>query len=101
MSSALSLSICPDSLRPLIRVVVEEVLAQVRADEAKLNGRLAYGESEAAALLGLQPHQLRDERLRGRVEASVGPGRRVLYTREQLLKYLVGRRGESSGLATR
>ena len=42
--------------------------------------------------MSLNPHQLRDERRRGRIKASIGPGRKILYTRSQLLDYLDARR---------
>jgi len=89
-----------DGLRAVIqdtvRTTVAVVLAQLETDRAKLNGRLAYSEAEAAALLGLEPHQLRDERRRGRIQASVGPGRKIMYTRQDLLDYLHSRRWDGA-----
>jgi hypothetical protein len=58
---------------------------------ATLPDRLAFPEAEAAALLGLHAYQLRDERRRGRVRASRGPGGKILYTRQNLLDYLLSR----------
>jgi hypothetical protein len=85
----LSLSLPPELLRPLVRQVVEETIARLEQARAALPAdRLAYTEPEAAALLGLRVHQLRDERLRGNVKASVGPGRKILYDRNELLAYL-------------
>lgn len=95
--SGVQLHIDSEILRPFICQVVAEVLAQVEADDALLNGRLALTESEAAALLSLQHHQLRDERLRGRIHASVGPGRKILYSKADLLGYLASRRWKPSG----
>jgi len=96
--SGLNLQLDADALRPLIKQIVEETLAAMAEDNAAVNGnRLAYSEAEAAALLGLQPHQLRDERLRGRIQASVGPGKRVLYSRSDLLEYLRQRRWGKNG----
>ena len=74
-----------EALKPLIEATVVSVLSRLPDD------RLAYGEAEAAALLGLESYQLRDERLRGRIKASTGPGRKVLYSRDQLLEYLASR----------
>jgi hypothetical protein len=91
-ASALSLHLDVVALRPLVELVVAEVLARCREDEARLADRLAYSEEEAARLLGLETHQLRDERLRGRIAASQIVGRRIRYTREDLLGYLAGRR---------
>ncbi|MHB8898073.1 MAG: helix-turn-helix domain-containing protein [Thermoguttaceae bacterium] len=87
-----------DALAPLLALagpllkghtaqVVEEVLRQRDADEARLGDRLAYTEPEAAALLGIQPHVLRDCRRRGEIHARLC-GKRYLYPRAELLRYL-------------
>jgi hypothetical protein len=47
-------------LEPIIRKVVAETITQMEAERAKLGDRLAYSEPEAARLLGLREHQLRD-----------------------------------------
>jgi hypothetical protein len=91
-AAPLTLALNPAALRPLLEVVVSEPLQQLRQEEVRLNGRLAFSEEEAAALLGLAPHVLRDERLRGRIAASAIVGRRVRYQREDLLAYLMERR---------
>jgi hypothetical protein len=44
----------------------------------------------------MEQHQLRDERLRGRIGASQIVGRRWRYTRDDLLRYLQSRRVEAS-----
>jgi hypothetical protein len=100
--SPVSLHVAPEALTPLVRKIVAEALAQLESARATVRDRLAFGEAEAAALLGLAPHQLRDERLRGRVKASVGPGKKILYTRAQLTEYLTRREwkpGEGNGSA--
>lgn len=84
-----------DDLRPLATTLVAEALAQLRADDAKLGERLAYSEPEAAQLIGLESHQLRDERLRGRISASQIVGRRIRYARDDLLAYLARNRTEA------
>lgn len=90
------LTIDRDSLRPLVQAVVEEVLRQLDGQRQSLpEGRLAYSEQEAAALLGLQRHQLRDERLRGRVGSSVIVGGKLRYTRDDLMGYLARQRAEA------
>lgn len=83
----MKLQLDADDLRPLVRLVVQEVLAEVEADHAKLDGGLGYSEPEAAALLGIQRHALRDCRLRGEVRASK-IGKRIVYPREALLSLL-------------
>jgi hypothetical protein len=92
---AVSLLLPPELLRPLIAEVVREVLAALEADRARLGDRLAYSEAEAARLLGLHVHQLRDLRLRGGIRAAKIVGGRIAYTREDLLNYLAGCRTET------
>jgi len=81
----------PDDLRPLVKLVVTEVIERREADRGKLDGRLAYTEPEAAALLGVQPHVLGDARRRGEIVGS-RVGKRVLYERDQLLDLLKRKR---------
>jgi hypothetical protein len=92
--AGLSLRLDAEGLRPLIVEVVREVLAQMEAARQRLDGRLGFSEEEAARLIGLEPHVLRDERRRGRITASRIVGRRVRYTQADLLGYLAGRRAE-------
>jgi hypothetical protein len=42
--------------------------------------------------MDLEPWVLRDERRRGRIHASQIVGRRIRYTREDLMNYLIARR---------
>jgi hypothetical protein len=81
-----------EALKPLIAEVVQEALRQLDAARAALVDRLGYSEEEAARLLSLAPHVLRDERLRGRIQASQIVGRRIRYTRDDLVSYLMVRR---------
>lgn len=90
--SPLSLTLDAEALRPLVRVIVAEVAAQLDADRAQVGGKLCYSESEAAALLGVGEHVLRDERRRGRIRASQIVGRRIRYTPADLTAYLASRR---------
>ena len=57
----------------------------------KLGGRLAYTEAEAASLVGVERHVLRDARLRHEIEAS-RVGKRIVYTRDELLRFLHAQR---------
>src|SRR5262245_55909227 len=98
---ALALRIDPEALRVLIAAVVAEAVAALEADRARLEGRLAWSEPEAAALLGLNAHQLRDERRRGRIGAAVGPGGKILYSKSDLLAYLAARRYEPAAAGAR
>lgn len=92
----LNLQLDPNSLRGLVREITVEVLAVTEAAQRAIPDRLAYSEEEAAALMGLETHQLRDERLRGRIEASRIVGRRIRYQREDLIKYLTERKANQS-----
>lgn len=89
---AVALHLDAEALKPLVRIIVAEVIDQLRDAEARTADRLAYSEAEAARLLGLNTHQLRDMRLRGDIEALKIVGGRVRYSREQLLAYLARRR---------
>src|SRR5262245_60720388 len=72
------------ALRPLAEEVARELLTQLRQAEAAVPiGQLAYPEEQAARMLGLQKHQLRDERLRGRIRGNRIVGRRIVYEREE------------------
>jgi len=92
MASGLHLQLDSVFIKPLIRATVVEMLEQWKTDQAQLGDRLAYAEEEAASLLGLKRHQLRDLRLAGKIRCSQIVGRRVRYTREDLLRYLADNR---------
>ncbi len=93
MGPPLSLLLNSEALKPLIRQIVEEVVAALEEDRSKFDGELlAFSEEKAARLLGLESHVLRDERRRGRIQASSIVGRRIRYTRADLMNYLQGRR---------
>ena len=83
----MDLRIDTDELKPLIEAVAAELLRRF----PPLEDRLAYSQDEAAALLGIAGTSLGDERRRGRVDASL-VGRRIRYTREDLLTYLASRK---------
>jgi hypothetical protein len=88
--------VTPNRLRQLVREVVrEEVGVQQRlADALEVIARSAaptnlekplLTSKEAAALLGTTPKGLEALRRRGKLPPSVGPGRRLLFRREDLL----------------
>jgi hypothetical protein len=79
-------------LRDVVRQLVAEALGDLDAARQQLPDRLAYSEGEAARLLGLNQHQLRDERRRGRITASEVVGRRVRYLHADLVAYLMRHR---------
>lgn len=83
-AGGLTLAINSEALRPLLEAIVRDVVDRCGGD-----GRIAYSESEAAALLGVPRHTLRDARLAGQVHA-VKIGRGVRYSRSELLRLLSG-----------
>ena len=76
-----------DTLRPVIEQVVAQTVAKLDVDHSRFDDRIAYTESEAAALLGVQPHVLRDLRRMGGIEAS-RLGKRIVYMRADLIEFL-------------
>jgi excisionase family DNA binding protein len=80
-----NVQITADDLRPIVETVVAEVLAQRQAVEQKLD-RIGYTEAEAAELLGMPRHKLRDARLRGEITARK-VGRGFLYSRQKLIEF--------------
>lgn len=83
-----------DDLTPLIERIVTRVLNEREAIDAKLGKRIAFPEAEAAAMFGMKAHVLRDARLRGEVIGS-RIGKRIVYSREELLKLLARNQTES------
>ncbi len=77
----------PEHFRPLVEATVTETLAQIEGDDARLGDRLWYPESEAAGLLGLPAHRLRDCRRRGEIVGSK-IGKTIGYERGELLRFL-------------
>ena len=77
------------SLRPVIAAVVADGLSELQQQHNRLSDRLAYSEAEAAALLGVQRHVLRDCRLRGEISARK-VGREWRYQRADLQRFLDG-----------
>ena len=88
----LSLTFGPEVLRPIVEAVVEQTVARLDAARRQLPDKLAYSEEEAARLLGVHTHVLRDERLRGRITASQIVGRRIRYLHADLIEYLMRNR---------
>ncbi|RIK73197.1 MAG: hypothetical protein DCC68_25315 [Planctomycetota bacterium] len=83
----MKLEFSESDLRPLVALVVEEVVSKIGGVP---DDRLAFEESEAARLIGVPKHVLRDLRLSGGIEAKKC-GKRALYRRETLLRYLAGK----------
>jgi hypothetical protein len=81
--SVFSLAIPIESLRPL----VESVLESTGTVPGWPIGRVALGESDAAACVGVKTHVLRDARLRLNLPHTK-IGRTVIYTAGQLAAVL-------------
>lgn len=79
----LKMQLDAETLRPIVAEIVRQVITELGADD----GRIAYSEKEAARMLGLAPHQLRDRRLEGKVKATK-IGREYRYTRSALIEML-------------
>ena len=80
-------------LQPLIEATVRATLDQVADENAKFNGRLAFSEAEAASLLGVKVHVLRDARLRNEIKAKK-VGKSFRYSRNQLVRFMDGEEAE-------
>jgi hypothetical protein len=76
-----------EDLLPLVQLTVAEALDRMEIERAKFNGRLSYTEPEAAVLLGVKAHVLRDCRRRGELQAAK-VGSKIVYTRTDLLDFL-------------
>ena len=87
MENGMKIVINENELRPLIEQVVTQTLERLDRDRARVGDRIAFEEAEASMMLGVPRHVLRDMRLRGEVVAGK-LGRRVVYSREQLLDLL-------------
>jgi hypothetical protein len=74
-------------LMPLIKSVVTQVLTEMEQLRRTNSNRLVYSEVEAAAMLGLHRHQLRDIRRRGEISYTRLVGRRIGYTMDDLMAY--------------
>ena len=81
-------------LRPLIEATVQATIERLESQRERLGDhRLGYIEPEAAAMIGVPVHVLRDCRLRGEIGATKA-GKRWVYTRAELLRFL-GRNGKA------
>jgi hypothetical protein len=83
-----------EDLQPLVQLAVAEALSRMEDERAKLNGRLAFTEPEAAALLGVKPHVLRDCRRRRELQGAK-VGCKIVYTRADLLEFLERQKEDS------
>ncbi|MBX9656149.1 helix-turn-helix domain-containing protein [bacterium] len=85
------ISISPEEFRPLIDAAVQAALDKQVREDAIFRGRLAFSETEFAMLVGVKPHTIRDERLRGRVK-GIKVGKSYRYSTDEIKRYLRGER---------
>ena len=79
-------------LRPLVSAIVAEVLVALDCTNATLRqDQFSYPEPQAASLLGVKGHVLRDARLRGEITATKVGGR-ISYETTELRRYLAANR---------
>jgi hypothetical protein len=81
------LSLSESDLAPIVEAAVARVLDRFGSDAA----RVCYPEREAAALLGVKSHVLRDARLRAEIVGSK-IGRGYSYSRADLVRWFDSRR---------
>jgi len=81
-------------LQPLVEAVVRQTVEQLQADSMLAgDGRIAVLETEAASLIGVKSHTLRDARLRGEITATKIGGR-IGYEISEIRAYLARNRQE-------
>lgn len=83
----MNITFSPEDLAPVVRAVVQEVLVAKEAADAKHGARMGHTEAEAAALLGVERHVLRDCRLRGEICAKL-VGKKYIYSRLEIERFL-------------
>ncbi len=85
-----------EKLAAAIEVALDRLRRDREAADSKLNGRMGFPEAEAASLLGVPRHVLRDARLRNEISA-VRVGKKIVYAKEELLAYLTRTRSRQGG----
>lgn len=75
-----------DELRPVIQATVCAILEEIKPMDARLKDRIAFSEKEAAELMGVPQHVLRDARYRGEVSAK-RLGKKVMYSLHELRRF--------------
>ena len=73
---------------PIENRAPRDLIDEMSKNNSFINGKLAVDEKEAAALLSLNPWQLRDLRLDGKIDHIRIVGKKVRYTPEILMAYL-------------
>lgn len=71
-----------EDVKPIVQAVLQELAGETKADLGYLS------ELEAATLLGVKRHVLRDIRHRGLIGYAQIAGRRIRYRKQDLMDYL-------------
>jgi hypothetical protein len=75
-----------------IAVAIADELENRKSRAVSLpDGRIGFLEPEAAALIGVAPHVLRDCRLRGEISGRK-VGNKIVYHRDELSRFLLDRK---------
>lgn len=82
------LKITPEELQPLIRQILKGLLEEQNQTKILLEGKIAIKEEQAAKLLGLNPWQVRDLRISGKIGYHRIVGNKIRYTMNDLNSYL-------------
>lgn len=94
-TNSLVLALDEPAFRAVLSELIDAGLAKLDAARTAIPERLAFTEAEAARLIGLSPHQLRDERRRGRIVGSKIVGNQTRYLRSDLVAYLMRQRTDA------
>jgi len=85
-----------DTLRPLIALIVAEVLAAHEDLQGQTDGQFLFDDNQAALFLGLKNGtQVRDLRLRGELAFTKIVGNRPRILKSDLIEYAMKNRSES------
>ena len=86
-----------ESLRPLLSEIVRDAVAGLATKQPATNDEpRVYTESQAAELLQLQKHNLREARKAGKIAFTRTVGRRIAYTKQDIDDFLKRERVEAS-----
>jgi len=87
------LELSPDDLKPIVAEAVAQAIEQLRGNELRFAEQFGFPEAQAASLIGVRPHVLRDLRLKGLAKAK-RVGRGYLWHRNELERLLREGAGE-------
>ena len=85
--SGFQINLDDEVLAPLVARITKQVVEQLDETRAKFGGRLGYTLPEAAAMIGVKPHVLRDARARGEIRGRL-IGKRLIFSRDELIRFV-------------